>query len=33
MQSTWNNLDTGAGPSAWFTGSVYVAQRRAALRR
>ena len=24
MQITRNNLDTGAGPSDWFTGSVYV---------
>ncbi len=24
MQITRNSLDTGAGPSDWFTGSVYV---------
>ena len=24
MQITRNSLDTGAGPSEWFTGSVYV---------
>jgi hypothetical protein len=24
MQITRNNLDTSAGPSDWFTGSVYI---------